>query len=124
MSAVPVVRVGGTLIATVLQDLRDEDALDFQEHVISLLERSNVHGVLLDLTALEMVDSFLGRLFVDVARGARLMGADTVVAGIQPAVAITFVELGLELEGIHTTLTAARGLALLDRLHRRANGVR
>ncbi len=116
MARVPIVRVGDTLIATVVDDLQDRDALQLQEDLGRELERSGARGVLLDLTVVELVDSFLGRLLNDVAAATRLLGAVTVVAGIQPAVAVTLVELGLELKGVRTALTVDRGMALLRRM--------
>ena len=116
MTRVPIVRVGDTLIATVVDDLQDRDALQLQEDLGRELERSGARGVLLDLTVVELVDSFLGRLLNDVATATRLLGAVTVVAGIRPAVAVTLVELGLELKGVRTALTADKGMALLRRL--------
>ncbi len=116
MARVPIVHIGETLIATVQEDLRDQDALDLQQLLGEWLVRTGARGVLLDLSVTETVDSFLGRLLGDIAVGARLLGAHTVVVGIQPAVAITLVELGLELRGIHTALTVEKGLALLRTL--------
>jgi rsbT antagonist protein RsbS len=108
MARVPIVRVGDVLIASVQEELRDQDALTLQDELCEALERSESHGVLLDLSLVETVDSYLGRLLRDIALGARLLGAHTVVVGIRPAVAITLVELGLELP--------EKGLALLRRL--------
>ncbi len=116
MARVPVIRLGATLIATVLEDLQDSDALDLQENLSAALERTGAEGVLLDISVVETVDSFLGRLLNDVAAAARLLGAVTVVVGVQPAVAITLVELGLGLSGVHTALTVEKGMALLERL--------
>jgi rsbT antagonist protein RsbS len=116
MVRVPIIQVGSTLIATVLDDLRDSDALTLQEDLAATLERTGARGVLLDLSVVETVDSFLGRLLNDIAVGTRLLGARTVVVGIQPAVAITLVELGLELKGVRTALNPHKGLALLRRL--------
>jgi rsbT antagonist protein RsbS len=115
---VPIVHIGDILVATVLEDLRDRDALELQEDLARTLERSGARGVLLDLSAVETVDSFLGRLLSDIAIGSRLMGAQTVVVGMQPAVAITLVELGLELKGLYTALNAEKGMARLARLLR------
>src|SRR5688572_24549576 len=118
MARVPVLRIGDTLIATVLEELRDRDALELQNELASMLERSDARGVLLDISVVETVDSFLGRVLGETATMARLFGAHTVVVGMQPAVAITLVELGLELKGVRTALDATRGLVLLDRLLR------
>ena len=116
MAPVPIIHIGETLIATVQEDLRDQDALDLQQHLSERLVRTGARGVLLDLSVAETVDSFLGRLLGDIAAGARLLGAHTVVVGIQPAVAITLVELGLELRGVYTALTVEKGLARLRAL--------
>lgn len=123
MPRIPIVRVGRNLIATVSEDVTDADALEFQEELNLKLEQLEVSGVLIDVTLVQTLDSFLGRLLYETALGARLLGARTVVAGIQPSVAITLVELGLELPGIQTVLTTDRGLALLARTGRsRADG--
>jgi rsbT antagonist protein RsbS len=122
MARVPIIHIGETLIATVQEDLRDQDALDLQQHLGEQLVRTGARGVLLDLSVAETVDSFLGRLLGDIAVGARLLGAHTVVVGIQPAVAITLVELGLELRGIQTALTVETGLARLQALLAREAG--
>jgi rsbT antagonist protein RsbS len=125
MVKIPIVQIGGTLIATLQEDLGDEDALEFQTLLNATLERTGAAGVLIDVTLVEMVDSFLGRLLNEIATGARLLGAQTVVAGMQPAVAITLVELGLTLRGVNTALNAERGLHLLNgRTHHRQSGTR
>src|SRR5919198_115218 len=116
MPRVPIVRIGDTLVATVQEELRDQDALDLQADLCQTLERTGARGVLLDLSVVETVDSFLGRLLSEIAAGARLLGAHTVVVGVQPAVAITLVELGLALGGVHTALNAQKGMAILQRL--------
>ena len=113
MARIPIIKVGDNLIATVNEDLTDHDALEFQERLNGQLERANATGVLIDVTLVETIDSFLGRLLNEIALGARLLGARTVVVGIQPAVAMTLVELGLALDGVQTALTPERGLALL-----------
>src|SRR5688572_26960413 len=114
MPRIPIIKVGRNLIATVDEDLTDHDAIEFQEALNNRLEQANATGVLIDVTAVETIDSFLGRLLNEIALGARLLGARTVVAGIQPSVAMTLVELGLTLGGVQTSLTAERGLALLN----------
>ena len=116
MGRVPIIKIGDTLIATVQEDLHDRDALDLQEEVSRSLERTGARGVLLDLSVVEIIDSFLGRTIADIARLVRLLGARTVVVGIQPSVAITLVELGLELRGVPTALDVEQGLGLLRRL--------
>ncbi|MBI3971715.1 MAG: STAS domain-containing protein [Chloroflexi bacterium] len=118
MARVPIIKVGETLIATVQDELRDSDALTLQTELSAAVERTGARGVLLDLSAVETVDSFLGRLLGEVAASTRLLGAVTVITGIQPAVAITLVELGLELKGVRTALNPEKGMALLRRLQR------
>lgn len=113
MSRVPIVSIGDVLVATVLEELRDSDALELQGALASKLERAGARGVLLDLSVVETVDSFLGRVLSEIAATARLLGAATVVVGIQPAVAITLVELGLELKGVRTARSSEQGLARL-----------
>jgi rsbT antagonist protein RsbS len=128
VARVPIVRIGDTLIATVQEELYDRDALALQESLNGALERTGARGVLLDLSMVDTVDSFLGRLLNDIALGTRLLGARAVIVGIQPAVAVTLVELGLELKGVRTALNAEKGLALLRLLiaaeegHDRARG--
>jgi rsbT antagonist protein RsbS len=116
MARVPILQVEDVLIATVQEEMRDRDALSLQENLVATLERTGARGVMLDLSVVETVDSFLGRLLNDIAVSSRLMGAATVLVGIQPAVAITLVELGLELRGVHTALNPRKGMALLHRL--------
>lgn len=116
MARVPIVRLGETLIATVQEELSDRDALTLQEDLSATLERTGAVGILLDLSSVQTVDSFLGRMLNDTAAEMRLLGAATVIVGIQPAVAITLVELGLELNGVRTALDAQKGLRLLRRL--------
>ena len=116
MARVPIIKIGEILIATVQEDLADRDALTLQDELTTAIERTGARGVLLDVSVVEIVDSFLGRLLNDVAIGSRLLGASTVVVGIQPAVAITLVELGLELKGVQTALNPEKGLALLRRV--------
>jgi rsbT antagonist protein RsbS len=116
MARIPIVHIEDTLIATVQEDLRDRDALELQEALLRTLERTGARGVLIDISVVEMVDSFLGRLLGEIAAGTRLMGAHTIVVGMQPAVAITFVEMGLHTRGFHTVLNAEKGRVLLRRL--------
>lgn len=113
MARAVVICIDKILIATVQDDLFDRDALQLQEDLAVGLETSNAEGILIDLSSVQTVDSFLGRLLNDVATSARLMGAETVVVGIQPQVAITLVELGLELRGVLTALNTEKGFALL-----------
>jgi|SRR5579859_31522 len=116
MARVPILTFADLLIASVQEELRDRDALALQEELSAAIARTGARGVLLDVSAVETVDSFLGRLLNDLALGTRLLGAYTVLVGIQPAVAITLVELGLQLTGVHTALNAEKGQLLLRRL--------
>lgn len=118
MARVPVVQLGDVLIATVQDELYDHDALQLQEELGLLLERGAAQGVVLDFSIVETVDSFLARLIGNIASTSRLLGAETVVVGLQPAVAVTLVELGLTLSGVHTALNANKAFALLARLRR------
>jgi len=116
VARVPVVRIGEILIATVQEDLYDRDALDLETRLTEMLAETGARGVLIDLSTVEMLDSFLGRLIGEIAASSRLMGAQTVVVGMRPAVALTLVELGIELRGVRTALNAAKGQMLLTRL--------
>ncbi|MHB1130804.1 MAG: STAS domain-containing protein [Chloroflexota bacterium] len=116
MARVPVIRVDDILIATIPDGLRDQEALDLQSELGVILEQTGARGVLLDVSVVEVLDSFLGRLMHDIALQSRLLGAETVVAGMQPAVAMTLVELGLDLGWMHAALNASKGLAMLRSL--------
>jgi rsbT antagonist protein RsbS len=116
VARVPIIRIGDMLIASVQEDINDREATDLQDELFQLLERTGAMGVILDVSLLQLIDSFLGRMLREVALGARLLGAQTVVVGIQPAVAVTLVELGLELTGVRTALNSDKGLRLLRQL--------
>jgi rsbT antagonist protein RsbS len=118
VSHVPIVRIDDLLVAAVQDELYDHDALQLYDDLGRLLETTAVRGVLLDLSAVETVDSFLARLIGSIAAMARLMGAATVVVGIQPAVAVTLVELGLTLPGVLLARDASDGLRRLARVRR------
>jgi rsbT antagonist protein RsbS len=113
VSRIPVIRVEDVLIATVLEDVTDSDALAFQSELGRQLEVRGAKGVLIDLSVVGIVDSFLGRVLAEVATMSRLLGAPTVIAGIQPAVAVTLVELGVRLGGVRTALTSDAGMRML-----------
>lgn len=116
MAAVPIIRLGDNLIVTVQQALHDRLAVQLQDDISTAIERTGARGLLIDVSVIDVVDSFMGRMLGDIAGMARLMGAATVLVGIQPAVAITLTEIGVELRGIHTVLNLEKGLALLERL--------
>ena len=110
---IPILKVGRVLVVPVQVDMDDQTVISLQERILSELERTGARGVLIDISLLEMVDSFIGRMLSDLAAMARIMDARTVVVGIQPAVAITLVELGLELRGVDTVLNVDEGINLL-----------
>lgn len=110
---IPILKVGRVLIVPIQVDMDDQTVLQLQEQILSELERTSARGVLIDISLLEMVDSFIGRMLSDIAAMARIMDARTVVVGMQPAVAITLVELGLELSGVDTVLNVDEGIKLL-----------
>jgi rsbT antagonist protein RsbS len=112
-SRIPILKVGRVLIVPIQVDMDDQTVIHLQESILSELERTGSRGVLIDISLLEMVDSFIGRMLSDIAAMARIMDARTVVVGMQPAVAITLVELGLELKGVDTVLNADEGFRLL-----------
>jgi rsbT antagonist protein RsbS len=110
---IPILKIGRVLIVPIQVDMDDQTVIHLQERILSELERTGARGVLIDISLLEMVDSFIGRMLSDIAAMARIMDARTVVVGMQPAVAITLVELGLELKGVDTVLNVDEGFRLL-----------
>jgi len=114
MERIPILRMGKHLLVTIQIDMQDQTAMRLQEDLANMIEKTSAHGVLIDVSALEMVDSFIGRMLVSISDIGRILGATTVVVGIRPAVAITLVELGLSLGGVKTALNVERGMAVLD----------
>jgi rsbT antagonist protein RsbS len=115
MERIPILKMGKVLLVTIQVDLQDQVALALQDDLSAQIEKTGASGVLIDISALEIVDSFIGRMMANTAAIGRILGAETVVVGMQPAVAITLVELGLSLRGIHTALDVERGMALVER---------
>ncbi len=113
MAQIPIIQIGDTLIVTAQEAISDTGALDLQDQITTAIERTGARALILDITVLDVVDSFLGRMLNDIAAMARLMGAQTALVGIQPAVAITLIELGLELKGIQTALNVEQALRML-----------
>ena len=113
LQRIPILKVGRVLIVPIQVDMDDQMVMHLQERILTELERTGARGVLIDISLLEMVDSFIGRVLSDIAAMARIMDARTVVVGMQPAVAITLVELGLELRGVDTVLNVDEGIRLL-----------
>jgi len=115
MDRIPVLRIGNLLLATIQIDMQDQLALQLQDDLTQAIQKWSAKGVLIDISALEMVDSFIGRMISDIAGMARIMDAETVLVGMQPAVAITLVELGLSLPGVATALNLERGIRLMGK---------
>jgi rsbT antagonist protein RsbS len=113
MEKIPILRMGRFLLVTIQVDMHDRLALQLQDDLTERIVKDRAHGVLLDISSLEVVDSFIGRMISNIAAMSRVLDAQTVVVGMQPAVAITLVELGLSLEGVRTALNVDKGMALL-----------
>lgn len=111
---VPVLRLGDILLVSIQMDLDDQAVLHLQEDLADCVVAHAARGVVIDITAAEIVDSYVGRMLATIASITRLLDAETVVVGMRPAVAITLVELGLSLGGVRTALNLERGLAMLD----------
>jgi rsbT antagonist protein RsbS len=122
MERIPVLRMGRYLLVTIQVDMHDRLALALQEDLMNQISDTGARGVLIDISALDVVDSFIGRTIGNIAAMARVLDADTVVTGMRPAVAITLVELGLSLKGVRTALDVERGMALLQKSARADQG--
>ena len=114
MERIPILRMGRCLLVTIQVDMHDQLAMTLQDDLSKAITAQPSTCVILDISSLEMVDSFIGRMIANTAAIARILDAETVVVGMQPAVAITLVELGLSLPGIHTALNVERAMALLE----------
>jgi len=110
---IPILKMGEFLLVTIQVDMHDQLALTLQDDLANKISVTEAKGVLIDISALEIVDSFIGRVLANVAAMSRVLDAVTVVVGMQPAVAITLVELGLSLPGVRTALNVERGMVLL-----------
>lgn len=119
MERIPILQMGEFLIVSIQVDMHDRLAMTLQDDLTSRIVETQAHGVLIDISSLEIVDSFIGRILGNIAKMSQVLDAQTVVVGMQPAVAITLVELGLSLTGIRTALNVEKGMALL-RLSRKA----
>jgi rsbT antagonist protein RsbS len=113
MYRIPILQMGPTLLVTIQVDMQDQMALALQDDLANKIATSGAKGVLIDISALEIVDSFVGRMLASISGISRILDATTVVVGMQPAVAITLVELGLSLTGVRTALNVERGMELL-----------
>ena len=113
MDRIPILRIGQFLLVTIQVDMHDQLALVLQEELTSRIVSDHARGVLIDISSLDVVDSFIGRMLSNIAGMARILDAGTVVVGMQPSVAITLVELGLYLPGVHTALNVEKGMDYL-----------
>jgi rsbT antagonist protein RsbS len=115
MDRIPILKLGDALLVTIQVDMHDQLATALEEDLTSKIVALGARGVLIDISALEIVDSFIGRMLDNIAAVSRILDADTVVVGMRPAVAITLVELGLSLSGVKTALNVDRGMVLIRR---------
>ncbi|HVG11500.1 MAG TPA: STAS domain-containing protein [Flavisolibacter sp.] len=114
MDKIPILRMGKFLLVTIQIDLYDRLATNLESDLVQMVNKTGARGVLIDISALSIVDSFMGRILGNIGSMSKIMDAETVVVGMQPAVAITLIELGLELKGVHTALNVEKGMELLS----------
>lgn len=114
MERIPILKMGNYLLVTIQVDMHDRLALTLQDDLTESIVATGVQGVLIDISGLEIVDSFMGRMLGNIASMSRVLDADTVVVGMQPSVAITLVELGLSMPGVRTALNVEQGMGLLQ----------
>jgi rsbT antagonist protein RsbS len=115
MEKIPILKMGKFLLVTIQIDLYDRLAVNLESDLVQMVSKTGARGVLIDISALSIVDSFMGRIIGNIGSMSKIMDAETVVVGMQPAVAITLIELGLELKGVHTALNVERGMELLKK---------
>ena len=115
MERIPILKMGNCLLVTIQVDMHDRLAMTLQDDLTQKIVSTRAKGVLIDISSLEVVDSFIGRMLANIAAMARVLDARTVVVGMRPAVAITLVELGLSLPGVRTALNVEKGMALITR---------
>ena len=114
MERIPILKLRGLLLVSIQVDMHDRLAMQLQDELTTKISETGARGVLIDISSLDIVDSFIGRMIANIAAMARVLDAETVVVGMQPAVAITLVELGLNLPGVRTALNVDKGMALLE----------
>ena len=114
MDRIPILRMGKFLLVTIQIDLYDRLATNLETDLVQMVNKTGARGVLIDISALTIVDSFMGRILGNIGSMSKIMDAETVVVGMQPAVAITLIELGLELKGVYTALNVEKGMELLQ----------
>ena len=117
MDRIPILKLRDLLLVTIQVDMHDRLAMQLQDELTTRISETGARGVLIDISSLDIVDSFIGRMIANIAAMARVLDAETVVVGMQPAVAITLVELGLTLPGVRTALNVDKGMALLETAH-------
>lgn len=115
MDKIPILRMGDLLLVTIQVDLYDRLAETLEADLVKMIDKTGAQGVLIDISAVSIIDSFMGRIIGNIATMSKVLDAETVVVGMQPAVAITLVELGLPLHGVHSALNVERGMELLQR---------
>lgn len=115
MGEIPILKIGDTLLVSIQVDMHDRMAMDLQDDLTERIVATRARGVMIDISALEIVDSFIGRMLNSIAAMSRVLDAVTVIVGMRPAVAITLVELGLSLSGVRTALNVDKGLAIIRR---------
>ncbi len=116
MERIPILKMGNYLLVTIQVDMHDRLAMTLQDDLTEKIVSTSAHGVLIDISSLEMVDSFIGRMLANIAAMSRILDAQTIVVGMRPSVAITLVELGLSLKGVRTALNVEKGMELLRSL--------
>lgn len=114
MEKIPILRMGHFLLVTIQVDLYDQLAENLESDLVSMVKKTHAKGVLIDVSSVSIIDSFMGRILGNIATMSKIMDAETVVVGMQPAVAITLVELGLPLKGVNCALNVERGMELLN----------
>ena len=123
MERIPILKMGGYLLVTIQVDMHDRLALALQDDLTDRIVKTRAKGVLIDISSLEVVDSFIGRMLGNIAAMSKVLDAETVVVGMRPAVAITLVELGLSLKGVRTALNVEKGMSALEQsIERRMTG--
>jgi rsbT antagonist protein RsbS len=115
MEKIPILRMGRFLLVTIQVDLYDRLAETLETDLVHMVKKTGAHGVLIDISAVSIIDSFMGRIIGNIATMSKILDAETVVVGMQPAVAITLVELGLPLKGVYSALSVERGMELLNK---------
>jgi len=113
MEKIPILRMGHFLLVTIQVDLYDQLAENLETDLVNMINKTGARGVLIDVSSVSIIDSFMGRILGNIANMSKIMDAETIVVGMQPAVAITLVELGLPLNGVHSALNVERGMELL-----------